>query len=143
LYGSGLAGEIIKLRIVSNAQALSRRNYGAHLQRRAHCRAGPNTSIPKPLPRTSDGKPNLDGIWQAAGSAAADLQDHSAGLNTLAGRSVVCGGTIPYQPWAAAKKAENFQNRFKADPLAQCYMPGTPRIMYLDFLFRFSRRRRP
>jgi hypothetical protein len=90
----------------------------------------------QPLPRTPDGKPNLDGIWQAAGSAAADLQDHAAGLNVLAGRSVISGGTIPYQPWAAAKKAQNLQNRFKADPLAQCYMPGTPRIMYLDFPFQ-------
>jgi hypothetical protein len=43
---------------------------------------------------------------------------------------------IPYQPWAAAKKAENFQNRQKADPLGKCYMPGVPRIMYLDFPFQ-------
>lgn len=88
------------------------------------------------LPRTADGKPNLEGIWQAAGSASADLQDHAAGLNMLAGRSVVVGGEIPYQPWAAAKKAENFRDRAKADPLAQCYIPGTPRIMYLDFPFQ-------
>src|SRR5215469_3463610 len=94
----------------------------------------------QPLPRTPDGKPKLDGIWQAAGSAAADLQDHAAGPNMLAGRSVVSGGTIPFQPWAVAKKAENFQNRFKADPLAQCYMPGTPRIMYLDFPFQIFQR---
>jgi hypothetical protein len=90
----------------------------------------------QPLPRTADGKPNLDGIWQASGSAAADLQDHAASYNMLAGRSVVGGGEIPYQPWAAAKKAENFQNRQKADPLASCYMPGIPRIMYLDFPFQ-------
>jgi len=90
----------------------------------------------KPLPRTADGKPNLQGIWQASSTAAADLQDHSAGYNMLAGRSVVAGGEIPYQPWAAAKKAENFQNRQKADPLGQCYMPGVPRIMYLDFPFQ-------
>jgi len=54
----------------------------------------------------------------------------------LAGRSVVAGGTIPYQPWAAAKKAQNFQNRQKADPLASCYIPGVPRVMYLDFPFQ-------
>ena len=54
----------------------------------------------------------------------------------LAGRSVVVGTEIPYQPWAAAKKAENFQNRQKADPLNQCYIPGVPRIMYLDFPFQ-------
>lgn len=90
----------------------------------------------KPLPRAADGKPNLQGIWQASSTAAADLQDHPARYNMLAGRSVVANGEIPYQPWAAAKKAENFEDRQKADPLGQCYMPGIPRIMYLDFPFQ-------
>jgi len=88
------------------------------------------------VPRTGDGKPNLEGIWQASSTAAADLEDHAAGYNILAGRSVVAGGEIPYQPWAAAKKAENFRNRQKADPLNQCYIPGVPRIMYMDFPFQ-------
>ncbi len=89
------------------------------------------------IPRTADGKPNLQGIWQAASTASADLQDHAASLNMLAGRSVLAGGAaIPYQPWAAAKRAENFQNRLTDDPLNQCYMPGTPRIMYMDFPFQ-------
>ena len=91
---------------------------------------------PVTLPRTADGKPNLEGIWQASSTAAADLQDHAARNNMLAGRSVVVGADIPYQPWAVAKKAENFQNRQKADPLNQCYIPGVPRIMYLDFPFQ-------
>jgi hypothetical protein len=96
-----------------------------------------NTPVPKPtLPRTADGKPNLGGIWQASGSAASDLQDHAARYNMPAGRSVVNGSEIPYQPWAAGKKAENFQNRQKADPLSRCYFPGIPRIMYLDFPFQ-------
>jgi hypothetical protein len=88
------------------------------------------------LPRTADGKPNFEGIWQASSTAAADLEDHPAAFNMLAGRSVVAGGTIPYQPWAAAKKAENFHNRQKLDPLASCYIPGVPRVMYLDFPFQ-------
>src|SRR5262252_5794495 len=70
-----------------------------------------STASAQSLPRTAGGKPNLEGIWQASSSAAADLQDHVAGFNMLAGRSVVSGGgVIPYQPWAAAKKAENFRN---------------------------------
>jgi hypothetical protein len=88
------------------------------------------------IPRTADGKPNLQGIWQASSSAAADLQDHAAELNMPAGRSVVVSGEIPYQPWAAKKKAENFQNRYTADPLSKCYMGGVPRMMYLDFPFQ-------
>jgi hypothetical protein len=93
-------------------------------------------AAPETLPRTPDGKPNFEGIWQASSTAAADLEDHAARFNMLAGRSVVVGNEIPYQPWAAAKKAENFQNRAKADPLGQCYIPGVPRIMYLDFPFQ-------
>jgi hypothetical protein len=88
------------------------------------------------LPRTADGKPDLQGIWQASSTAAADLQAHAASLNMLAGRSVVAGNTIPYQPWAAKQRAENFQNRQIADPLSKCYMPGVPRMMYLDFPFQ-------
>ena len=96
-----------------------------------------SASAQKALPRTADGKPNLEGIWQASSTAAADLQDHVAGYNMAAGRSVVVGGgAIPYQPSAAAQKAANFQNRLKADPLAQCYIPGVPRVMYLDFPFQ-------
>src|SRR3984957_2182467 len=90
----------------------------------------------QPLPRTADGKPDLQGIWQAASTAAADLQDHAASLNMLAGRSVIAGGEIPYQPWATKQKAENFQSRQTADPLSKCYIPGVPRIMYLDFPFQ-------
>lgn len=96
----------------------------------------PETSPLKSIPRTADGKPNLEGIWQAQSSAAADLQDHVASLNMLAGRSVVDGGTIPYQPWAAKKREENFNNRLKEDPLGKCYIPGVPRVMYLDFPFQ-------
>ena len=91
---------------------------------------------PGTLPRTADGKPDLQGIWQASSTAAADLQDHAARNNMLAGRSVVVGGEIPYQPAAAAKEAENFASRLKADPLRKCFVPGVPRIMYLDFPFQ-------
>jgi hypothetical protein len=89
------------------------------------------------VPRTADGKPDFDGIWQASSTAYADLEDHAAGLNMLAGRSVLAdGGSIPYQPWAAAQKAKNFQNRAAADPLNKCYMAGVPRMMYLEYPFQ-------
>ena len=97
---------------------------------------GTPTAQQQAVPRTADGRPNLEGIWQASSTAAADLQDHVAGLNMLAGRSVVAGGEIPYQPAAARQRAENFQNRQTADPLSKCYIPGVPRVMYLDFPFQ-------
>ena len=93
----------------------------------------------QPIPRAADGKPDLQGIWQATTTAAADLQDHVASLNMPAGRSVIAGGPgspIPYQPWAMKQRAENFANRAAADPLSKCYIPGVPRVMYLDFPFQ-------
>jgi hypothetical protein len=87
------------------------------------------------LPRTTDGKPNLHGIWQADTRAAYDLQDHEARDGMPAGRSVVEGGAIPYLPAAAAKKLENYTKRKTADPLSNCYFPGVPRIMYMEYPF--------
>jgi len=93
------------------------------------------------LPRTADGRPDLQGIWQVRNRSAYDLEDHAARHGMPAGRSVVEGGTIPYQPWAAAKKLDNFANRATADPLAECYMPGVPRIMYMEFPFQIFQTR--
>src|SRR4051812_38605924 len=90
----------------------------------------------KSLPRTADGKPNLQGIWQVRNRAAVDLQDHAARNGMPAGKSVVEGGAIPYQPSAAAKRLENFANRQTADPLSHCYLPGVPRIMYMEYPFQ-------
>jgi hypothetical protein len=78
------------------------------------------------LPRTADGKPDLQGIWQVRNKAAADL---------LAERGVV-DGAIPYKPEALAKKRENLANRKTADPLNSCFMPGVPRIMYLEYPYQ-------
>jgi hypothetical protein len=87
-------------------------------------------------PRTADGKPDLQGIWQVMNTAAVNLEDHIAVLDMPAGRSVIVDppdGKIPYTPAAAQKQKENFKNRAKADLLNQCYIPGVPRVMYLPF----------
>jgi hypothetical protein len=88
------------------------------------------------LPRTTDGKPNLSGIWQVMNTASWDIQDHAAQKGVPAGQGVVEGNEIPYQPAAEAKKKENFANRMTADPLTKCYLPGVPRITYLPFPFQ-------
>ena len=97
-------------------------------------------------PRTSDKRPDLNGIWQAIGTAHWDLEAHPAQPSPIlelgaiggipAGLSVVNGGTIPYQPWAAEKKKENFANRLKDDPEIKCFLPGVPRAMYLPYPFQ-------
>jgi hypothetical protein len=93
------------------------------------------------VPRLPDGRPDLQGIWQVHSRAAYDLEDHVARLGMPAGRSVVEGGPIPYQPWAVARRQEHVANRATADPLGQCYMPGVPRIMYMEFPFQIFQTR--
>lgn len=93
-----------------------------------------------------DGKPNLNGIWEAVGTADWDLQDHSAKAGPFwqfgaigaipPGKGVVGGKEIPYQPAALTKKMENAAHWPQNDPEAKCYMPGVPRATYLPFPFQ-------
>ena len=90
---------------------------------------------PTALRRTSDGKPDLSGVWQVLNTAAWDIQDHRGRVGVPAGQGVVEGNDIPYQPWALAKRQENFANRATADPESKCYLPGVPRATYMPFPF--------
>jgi hypothetical protein len=99
-------------------------------------------------PERIGGKPNLNGIWQAANEAHWNLEGHSAEavaefsqeLGAIAaipaGQSVVVGGEIPYLPGALAKRAENRAGWPAADPEAKCYMPGIPRANYMPYPFQ-------
>jgi len=111
--------------------------------------AGPiGAQAPPTIPRTPDGRPDFDGIWQVRNRASFDLRDHSASYTMPAGLSVVEGGEIPYKPDALAKKKANFENRLKVDvssdktwhelgdPEMKCYMPGVPRATYMPFPFQ-------
>ena len=95
--------------------------------------------------RTADGRPNLNGIWQALNSANWDIEAHEARpgppeygalFATPAGLGVVVDGPIPYQDWALARKQENFAKRYTRDPEAKCYLPGIPRATYMPFPFQ-------
>src|SRR5580658_3464120 len=86
----------------------------------------------------SDARRDLQGIWEAHSTASAGLEAHSADAGIRAGESVIVDppdGKIPYQPSAAAKRAENFKNRAAADPVNKCFLPGVPRITYMPFPF--------
>ena len=95
----------------------------------------------QPIPRTPDGKPDLQGIWQAHDRAAYGLEYHDAKFEMPAGPSVVDGGEIPYLPAAREQQRRNFESRATADPLNQCYMPGVPRIMYMEHPFQIFQTR--
>jgi len=98
------------------------------------------------LPRTADGKPRLDGIWQALTEANWDVRPHAAGPAPLAemgtfsaihpGLGIIEGGEIPYQPWAAEQQQQNFANRLELDPEGKCFLPGVPRATYLPYPFQ-------
>jgi hypothetical protein len=88
--------------------------------------------------RAADGHPDLSGYWQVLNTAAWDIQDHSAQPGVPAGQGVVDGNEIPYQPWAAEKKKENFANRATSDPESKCYLPGVPRLTYMPFPFQIA-----
>src|SRR5262245_26317035 len=110
-------------------------------------------------PRTADGKPNLNGIWQSLTTANWDIQAHGAQPGphpeimgawgaAPGGQSIVEGGEVPYRPEALAGKKENFENRLKVkvtndphrydtgEPELQCYRPGVPRANYMPFPFQ-------
>jgi hypothetical protein len=111
-------------------------------------------------PRTADGKPDLNGIWQSLNEANYDLEAHMArpalalragpygpvpAAAVLAigavgsvppGMGVVEGGPIPYKPEALAKKKENQDKWLERDPEIKCYLPGVPRANYMPYPFQ-------
>ena len=98
--------------------------------------------------RTADGKPDFSGVWQAMNTANWNIQDHAAergpvlalgaAFSIPGGRGIVDGNEIPYQPWAAEQKEENARNWLAADPEIKCYLPGTPRAMYMPYPFQIT-----
>ena len=111
-------------------------------------------------PRTADGKPDLNGIWQALNEANFDIELHVArpamavrpgpygpvpaapvlALGAVGavppGLGVVEGNELPYRPEALAKKKENQENWLTADPEIKCYLPGVPRATYMPYPFQ-------
>jgi hypothetical protein len=109
-------------------------------------------------PRASDGKPNLNGVWQALNEANWDIETHGAAPSPFPallgalfaeppGLGVVEGGPLPYKPDMLAKKKENFEKRLTrptsreindttGDPETKCYLPGVPRATYMPTPFQ-------
>ena len=99
------------------------------------------------LGQTSAEQPNLNGVWQAFGTAHWDLEGHNASKTSAtrtlgalgaipAGMSVIEGDTIPYQDWAIEKRNENRGDWQKHDVGVKCFIPGIPRSTYMPLPFQ-------
>ena len=88
-------------------------------------------------PRDAWGNPNINGIWQAMGTAHWDLETHESRAGPMwqlgaigaipGGVGAVEGDEIPYTTAGLAKKQENQAHWLALDPVVRCYMPGIPR----------------
>ncbi len=107
-----------------------------------------------------DGRPDLNGVWQAFTTANYDIEPHDAraalamkdgpagpvphpsvvALGAVgavpAGLGIVEGGTIPYKPEARRRQRENRKHWLARDPEIKCYLPGIPRATYMPFPFQ-------
>jgi hypothetical protein len=112
------------------------------------------------VPRLADGRPDLNGIWQALNEANFDIQMHTArpamalragpygpvpaapvlALGAVGavppGVGVVEGADLPYLPEALRTKRENQENWLTRDPEIKCYLPGVPRATYMPHPFQ-------
>ncbi|MFU8817916.1 MAG: hypothetical protein ACNA7W_21415 [Pseudomonadales bacterium] len=111
-------------------------------------------------PRLADGRPDLNGVWQALNTANYDIRPHDARAALMlvdgpagpvpapqlaplgavgavpAGPGVVAGGEIPYQGWAFERQQENQRDWINRDPEIRCFLPGVPRAHYMPYPFQ-------
>src|ERR1044071_9620941 len=111
-----------------------------HAQARGQSKGAPAAAKPQvyTAPRTADGKPDLQGIWQVMNTASYNVEPHSPQFGIRAGTGVItdpADGMSPFLPAAPAKPKQNFEARAAADQLNQCYLPGIPRLVYLPYPF--------
>ena len=111
-------------------------------------------------PRTPDGKPDLNGIWQAMNEANYDLQMHMArpAMALRAGpygpvpaapcsRSARLGRSRPASASSRATRSRTSRKRrprrkrtrrsgSSCDPEIKCFLPGVPRATYMPYPFQ-------
>jgi len=96
------------------------------------------------IPRASDGKPDLTGVWQGGSTQRGSWEQANGGVGvggsgrdpsapvTLSSNDRPAGRDgAPYQQWAAQKVLEAFNRRGIDDPTAQCLPAGLPRTVML------------
>jgi hypothetical protein len=96
------------------------------------------------VPRASDGKPDLTGVWQGGSTKRGSWEEANGGVGVGgSGRDPAAPVVLssndrpagregaPYQPWAARKVLEAFNRRGIDDPTALCLPAGVPRTVML------------
>jgi hypothetical protein len=79
--------------------------------------------------KTWHNQPDLQGIWEPSAKVVDNLEKGNI-IKDPANHK------IPYRAGAAAKRDQNFKNAKTADLVNKCYMPGTPRMMYMGYPFQ-------
>ena len=106
----------------------------------------PSTPAAYRAPRTPEGTPDLNGIWQANNNANWNIEAHpakqgpvialGAAFSVPPGMGVVDVDELPYLPEALAKRNANAASWMTLDPEVKCFMPGIPRATYMPYPFQ-------
>jgi hypothetical protein len=117
------------------------------LSRGAAAQNAPAASPGYAPPRTTDGQPNIQGVWQSVPGGSYSIENlelqaiyqQNRRDPTREGKSRIIdppNGKIPYQPWAAAAAKKYFDAHLDPpspeflDGVARCIVQGVPRGMY-------------
>lgn len=105
---------------------------------------GTNAPASGPVPRASDGTPDLTGVWQGGSTRRGSWEDANTGVGVGGSGKDPAAPVVlssndrqpgregaPYQAWAAKKVLEAYNRRGIDDPTGQCLPAGIPRIVML------------
>jgi hypothetical protein len=76
-----------------------------------------------PAPKTSDGRPDISGLWRPPGGSVRDI-------------SRFLGEELPMQPWAEGLYQERRANNSQDDPTSRCVPGGVPRSNLVGYPYK-------